>query len=86
MNVDATVRGISMITGEVRSLNLASGNYEAVEAKNFSKNFKIIRKNVGGCRLHLDEEALPIMRKLRFVESHFLMIFWSQSGIKDTLS
>ena len=41
VNVDATVRGISMITGEVRSLNLASGNYEAVEAKNFSVFYRI---------------------------------------------
>lgn len=41
VNVDATVRGISMVTGEVRSLNLLSGNYEAVEAKNFSVFYRV---------------------------------------------
>ena len=43
VNVDATVRGISMVTGEVRSLNLVSGNYEAVEAKNFSVFYRSSR-------------------------------------------
>ncbi len=41
VNVDATVRGISMVTGEVRSLNLVSGNYEAVEARNFSVFYRV---------------------------------------------
>lgn len=41
VNVDATVRGISMVTGEVRSLNLATGNYEAIEAKNFAVFYRV---------------------------------------------
>jgi len=43
VNVDATVRGISMVTGEVRSLVLTSGNYEAIEAKNFSVFYRSSR-------------------------------------------
>ncbi len=41
VNVDLTVRGISTVTGEVRSLNLNSGNYEAVEPKNFAVFYRL---------------------------------------------
>jgi hypothetical protein len=46
VNVDATVRGISMVTGEVRSLNLISGNYEAIETKNFSVFYRTSRGTI----------------------------------------
>lgn len=64
VNVDATVRGISMVTGEVRSLNLGSGNYEAVEAKNFSVFYRIsptVPSTLGGW---IDTKTIGISKSL----------------------
>lgn len=40
LNLDITVRGKSLITGEVRSLDLLSGNFQAVEASKFTIYFR----------------------------------------------
>ena len=40
LNLDVTVRGKSLITGEVRSLDLLTGNFQAVEASKFTIYFR----------------------------------------------
>jgi hypothetical protein len=40
LNLDVTVRGKSLITGEVRNLDLLTGNFQAVEASKFTVYFR----------------------------------------------
>jgi protocatechuate 3,4-dioxygenase beta subunit len=75
LNLDVTVRGKSLITGEVRSLDLLTGNFQAVEGSKFTIYFRQnlapsngqwidaatlgLSKSLGGYRLAVEPNSDP---------------------------